>query len=509
MKNATDQLSPGDFPFTRGIHAGMYRTQLWTMRQYAGFGDAASTNARFKRLLDQGMMGLSLAFDLPTQIGMDSDAELALGEVGRVGVAIDSVEDMARVFEGIDTGAITTSMTINAPASVLLAMYLVMSEERGVEWAKLGGTVQNDILKEYVARGTYIFPPAPSLRLAIDIMGFCARHVPKWNPISVSGYHIREAGSTTAQEIAFTLGDGIEYLRAAIDRGLDGSHIARQMSFFFTCDSNFFEEIAKFRAARRMWAKIVRGRFGIQDERAQKLRFHCQTGGSTLTQQEPENNAIRVAYQAMAAILGGCQSLHTNGRDEALSLPSEDAVKLALRTQQILAHETGVTAEPDPLGGSPHVEGLTDRLEKEAGDILEWVDGLGGMAEAIACGAIRRAVAESAYVKQQQLDDLERKVIGVNFPAEIDRNGAEPPQDLFAVDESIEREQVARLVQFRGRRETGPLELALDDLRSAAEDETASLMEPIVEAVRRRATVGEICATLRGVFGEHRDAISL
>ncbi|MBI1783773.1 methylmalonyl-CoA mutase, partial [Candidatus Sumerlaeota bacterium] len=409
-------LQPGVYPFTRGIHAEMYKKRLWTMRQYAGFGDAAATNVRFRKLLETGVTGLSMAFDLPTQIGMDSDADLALGEVGRVGVAIDTVEDMGRVFEGIDTGVVTTSMTINAPASVLLAMYLVVSEERGVGWDKVGGTVQNDILKEYAARGTYIYPPAPSIRLIVDMMDFCAKHVPKWNTISVSGYHIREAGATAAQEIAFTLGDGIEYLGAAVRRGLDGAQIASQMSFFFSSDNNFFEEIAKFRAARRMWAKIVKERFGIADERAQKLRFHCQTGGSTLAQQEPENNAIRVAYQAMAAVLGGCQSLHTNGRDEAISLPSEAAARLALRTQQVLGYETHVTDEPDPLGGAPFIEGLTDKLEADAGEIMARVEKLGGMTEAIAQGAVRRMIAESAYRAAQEFDRLERKVIGVNFP---------------------------------------------------------------------------------------------
>lgn len=503
------ELKAGEFPFTRGIHAEMYTKRLWTMRQYAGFGDAAATNARFKKLLAEGGSGLSLAFDLPTQIGMDSDAELALGEVGRVGVAIDSVEDMARVFEGIDTGAITTSMTINAPASVLLAMYLVVSEERGVGWDKVGGTVQNDILKEYAARGTYIFPPAPSLRLAIDVMGFCAKHVPKWNPISVSGYHIREAGATAAQEIAFTLADGIEYLQAAVNRGLDGAAIARQMSFFFSADNNFFEEIAKYRAARRMWAGIVRDRFRIDDERAQKLRFHCQTGGSTLTQQEPDNNSIRVAYQAMAAVLGGCQSLHTNGKDEALSLPTEASARLAIRTQQIVAYETGVTAEPDPLGGAPFIESLTDRLEDEATEIIRWVEKLGGMAEAIAMGAVRRAIAESAYMRQKEFDSLDRKIIGVNFPKGSGANGAKDSGDIFQLDERTEKDQVARLQEYRLRRDQGAVDKSLAELRAAAIDEKAELMPRIIEAVRRRATIGEICNVLRGVWGEHRDNVSL
>ncbi len=505
----TSELSPGAYPFTRGIHPDMYRQRLWTMRQYAGFGDAAATNARFRQLLSQGMMGLSLAFDLPTQIGMDSDAELALGEVGRVGVAIDTVEDMARVFEGIDTGAITTSMTINAPASVLLAMYLVVSEERGVSWDKVGGTVQNDILKEYAARGTYIYPAGPSIRLTVDVMQFCVDRVPKWNPISVSGYHIREAGATAAQELALTLGDGIAYLKASVDRGLDGAKIARQMSFFFSSDNNFFEEIAKFRAARRMWAKIVKDRFGIGDDRAQKLRFHAQTGGSTLTQQEPENNAIRVAYQAMAAVLGGCQSLHTNGRDEAISLPSEAAAKLALRTQQILGYETHIADEPDPLGGAPYIENLTDKLEAEANEIISRIDKMGGMVEAVSCGAARRMIAESAYQHAQEFDRLDRKVIGVNFPKGSTANGSKEEIETFALDERIEADQVARLKEFRNRRDSAGAQKALDDLRQAARDEKASLMPPIVEAVRKRATLGEICDVLRGVFGEHRDNVSL
>lgn len=499
--------APGAYPFTRGIHADMYRSRLWTMRQYAGFGDAASTNARFKKLIQAGAMGLSMAFDLPTQIGLDSDAELSLGEVGRVGVAIDTVDDMARVFDGIDTGSVTTSMTINAPASVLLAMYLVVSEERGVSWDKVGGTIQNDVLKEYAARGTYIFPPAPSLRIITDIMQFCAERVPKWNTISVSGYHIREAGATAAQEIAFTLADGIEYLKAAIARGLDGATIASRMSFFFSADNDFFEEIGKFRAARRMWARIVKERFGIADPKAQMLRFHCQTGGSTLQQQEPENNAIRVAYQAMAAVLGGCQSLHTNGRDEAISLPSEEAARLALRTQQILGYETGVTAEPDPLGGAPYVEAITDRLEAEAEEIVARVDRMGGMAEAIAAGTVRRMIAESAYARQKQVDSLERKIIGVNWPKGV--GGASEPTEEFLLDDRVESEQVGRLKEFRARRDGARTKAALAALDAAARDEKVNLMESIVEAVRARATLGEICDTLREIFGEHRDNVSL
>lgn len=502
---------PGVFPFSRGIHAGMYTTRLWTMRQYAGFGDAASTNARFRQLLDRGMMGLSLAFDLPTQIGLDSDAELSLGEVGRVGVAIDTIDDMDRVFEGIDLGSVTTSMTINSSGAVLLAMYLVVAEEHGIPWDKVGGTIQNDILKEYAARGTYIYPPRPSLRLVADSMGYCAEKVPKWNPISVSGYHIREAGATAAQELAFTLGDGIEYLNGAIARGLDGAKIASRISFFFSCDSDFFEEIGKFRAARRIWAKIVADRFGIDDPRAQKLRFHCQTGGSTLAAQEPDNNIVRVAYQAMAAVLGGCQSLHTNGKDEALSLPSEASAKLALRTQQILGYETHVTDEPDPLGGSPYVEEVTDRLEREADELIEWVDGMGGMAEAIANGSIRRAIAESAYEHQKELESLERKIISVNYPEGVNQNGASQDEEIeiFQIEERIEREQVERLQAFRANRDAAKHQAALDALKAAAQDESVSLMAPIVEAVRARATVGEICNVMREVFGEHRDAVSL
>jgi methylmalonyl-CoA mutase N-terminal domain/subunit len=464
----------------------MYRARLWTMRQYAGFGDASATNARFRALLDRGMTGLSLAFDLPTQIGMDSDAELALGEVGRVGVAIDSVEDMARLFEGIDLGAVTTSMTINAPASVLLAMYLVVAEERGIGWERLGGTVQNDILKEYAARGTYIYPPEPSMRLTVDLMGFCAERVPKWNPISVSGYHIREAGATAAQEVAFTLGDAI----------------AGQMSFFFSSDADFFEEIAKFRAARRMWAFIVRDRFGIDDERAQKLRFHCQTAGSTLAQREPDNNVVRVAYQALAAVLGGCQSLHANGRDEALSLPTEASARLALATQQILARETGVTAEPDPLGGAPFVEAMTDRLESEAREIMEWVDRLGGMTEAIGAGAVRRAIAESAYARQREFDSGERKIVGVNYPPESratdDDDGApRTAAEVFKLDENLEAEQVRRLETFRAGRDAPAAQGALESLRAAAQDSCRRSSKPCANA-RRSARSATSCAPSSG-----------
>ena len=496
---ATDLGEAGKFPYTRGPQASMYRGKLWTMRQYAGFSTAAESNARYRYLLERGTTGLSVAFDLPTQIGMDSDDGRARGEVGKVGVAIDSIEDMEVLFDQIPLDRVSISMTINAPASILLSLLLVVAERRGVPWSKLSGTIQNDILKEYAARGTYIFPPAPSLRIVTDIFEFCAKEVPRWNTISISGYHIREAGSTAVQEVAFTLANGLQYVQAAVERGLDVDSFAPRVSFFFNAHNDFIEEVAKFRAARKLWAKLMAERYAPKDPRSLALRFHAQTAGSTLTAQQPENNVIRVAYQAMAAVLGGCQSLHTNGRDEALALPTEESAKIALRTQQILAHETGVVATADPLAGSYAVEALTLDIERAARELIEKIDTMGGALAAIESGFMQHEIGESAYKAQRALEEKEAVVVGVNDF--VDDQKATLP--IMVIDESVERDQVARLRAFRERR-AGGWQRALTALDEAAR-EGANLMPFLVDAVRSECTVGEIVATLKQTFGEHRD----
>ena len=497
------QPDPGQFPYTRGIYAHMYRDRLWTMRQYAGFASARETNERFRYLLAQGQMGLSVAFDLPTQLGLDSDDARAEGEIGKVGVAIDTVEDMAVLLAGIPLDRVSTSMTINAPASLLLLMYELVGERQGVPSNQLTGTIQNDILKEYAARGTYIFPPRPSMRLITDTFAYCHEHIPRWNTISISGYHIREAGSTAAQELAFTLADGIAYVEAALAASLKVDEFAPRLSFFFNAHSNFFEEIAKFRAARRMWARIMRDRFGARDDRSLQMRFHTQTAGSTLTSQQPLNNVVRTTIEAMAAVLGGTQSLHTNGYDEALSLPTSEAATLALRTQQIIAHESGIPEVADPLGGSYYVEALTDELEQEAQALLADVDSAGGAVRAIEEGLIQHAIAEAAWQTQQAIERGEQIVVGVNKFAAADEAGV----PVFYPSEAVAREQAARLAQTREQRESGAVASALDDVRHAAQG-SVNLLVPMREALRARATLGEICNVLREEWGEyHPDVV--
>jgi methylmalonyl-CoA mutase, N-terminal domain len=504
----SDLGDPGRFPFTRGVQPTMYRGRLWTMRQYAGFGTAAETNRRFRLLLDAGQTGLSVAFDLPTQMGIDSDSGRARGEVGRVGVAIDSVEDMHALFDAIPLDRVSTSMTINATAATLLAMYIVVAEERGVPRLKLSGTIQNDILKEYIARGTYIYPPVPSLALIAEIFRFCAADVPDWNPISISGYHIREAGATAVQELAFTFANAIEYVRRAIGAGLPVDLFAPRLSFFFAAHSDLFEEVAKFRAARRMYARIMRERFEASDAGA-RLRFHTQTGGVTLQAQQPFNNVVRVAMQALAAVLGGTQSLHTNGYDEALALPTAEAATLALRTQQIIAHETGVAATADPLGGSFYVEHLTTELEQRATELIARVDSLGGAAAAIEAGFFQDEIARSAYEFQMRVERGEAIIVGVNRFVEDTEPPAVPTPDYS----SLEAEQVKRLAEVRRRRDRTAVERALAAIGAAAdayaaEDRTdrAHLMPLIVDAVRARATVGEISDALAARWGVYRPA---
>ncbi|MBI5166304.1 MAG: methylmalonyl-CoA mutase family protein, partial [candidate division NC10 bacterium] len=468
---------PGDYPFTRGVQPTMYRGRLWTMRQYAGFGAAEETNRRFKYLLEQGQTGLSVAFDLPTQIGYDSDHPLVSGEVGKVGVAIDSLLDMESLFEGIPLDRVSTSMTINATAAILLAMYIALAEKQGVPEEKLSGTIQNDVLKEYVARGTYIFPPEPSVRLITDTFAYCAEHLPRFNAISVSGYHIREAGSTAVQEVAFTLADGIAYVEAAVKAGLDVDRFAGQLSFFFGAHNNFLEEIAKFRAARRLWARIMRERFQARDPRSWMLRFHTQTAGCTLTAQQPENNVVRVALQALAAVLGGTQSLHTNSRDEALALPTEDSVRLALRTQQIIAYESGAAETVDPLGGSYFLEALTNRIEEEARDYLDKIEGLGGMLRAIEAGYIQREIQEAAYRYQREIESKRRIVVGLNeFSME-----EEPSIPIFRVDPAVEAAQRAKLEKLRQERNERRVTGALERLEEAAQGQ-GNLLPLILEA---------------------------
>jgi methylmalonyl-CoA mutase, N-terminal domain len=491
---------PGIYPFTRGVQATMYRGRFWTMRQYAGFGTAEETNRRFHYLLEQGQTGLSVAFDLPTQMGHDSDAPAAFGEVGRVGVAIDTLADMETLLQGLPLDRVSTSMTINAPAAILLLMYQAVAEGQGVSPAKLSGTIQNDVLKEYEARGCFIFPPAASLRLTTDIFEYCRRQLPRWNTISISGYHIREAGSTAVQEVAFTLANGITYVQAAIDRGLDIDEFAPRLSFFFNAHNHLLEEVAKFRAARRLWASIMRDHFGARDPRSWLLRFHTQTAGCTLTAQQPENNAVRVAYQALAAVLGGTQSLHTNSRDEAFCLPSESAALLALRTQQILAEETGVTDTIDPLGGAYAIERLTDQIEEESRRLIAQMDALGGVLKAIESGFVQRAIHQSAYAYQRQVESGETVVVGVNrYGMETD---VADPQ--FRLDPELEQRQVAQLRAVRARRDPAAVAQTLAELEQAARGE-GNLMEPIYACVRAYAGVGEICDRLRAVFGAYRD----
>jgi methylmalonyl-CoA mutase N-terminal domain/subunit len=493
---------PGEKPFTRGPYPTMYRGRLWTMRQYAGFGTAEETNERFRYLIDNGSSGLSMAFDLPTQMGYDSDDAMAAGEVGKSGVAIDSLADMETVFDGIPLDEVSTSMTINAPASVLLAMYVAVGDQQGVDREELRGTIQNDILKEYVARNTFIFPPEPSMRVITDIFAFCAEEVPSFNTISISGYHIREAGSTAAQEIAFTLADGIEYVESAIEAGQDVDEFAPQLSFFFASYNNILEEVAKFRAARRLWARIMEERFGAEDPKSLQLKFHTQTAGSTLTAQQIENNVVRVAYQALAAVLGGTQSLHTNGKDEALSLPTEESVRTALRTQQILAHESGAADTIDPLAGSYYVESLTDELEAEAEALIDDVDERGGMRRAIEERWVQRQIQDVAFERQREIDEGERVIVGVN---EFETDEEPEEDDLAEVDEEDERRQVERLESVRESRDDAAVEEALDELQEACAGEE-NVMPYIVDAVKAYATTGEICDAMREVFGEHSSA---
>ena len=496
---------PGGFPFTRGVHPTMYRGRLWTMREYAGYSTAEESNRRYRYLLSEGSTGLSVAFDLPTQIGLDSDDPLSVGEVGKVGVAINTLADMEALFDGIPLDRVSTSMTINAPAAVLLAMYIAVAEKQGVEPAGLRGTIQNDILKEYIARGTYIFPPRPSLRLIDNTFEYCGRHLPHWNTISISGYHIREAGATAVQEVAFTIADAICYIQTALRAGLRVDDFAPRLAFFFAVHTDFFEEIAKFRAARRLYARIMKGRFGATAPESMMLRFHSQTGGVTLTAQQPENNVVRVALQALAAVLGGTQSLHTNGQDEALCLPSEESVKLALRTQEVIAHETGVVNTVDPLGGSFYVEHLTDAIEADARALIEQIDAMGGMVAAIESGFVRRLIDRESDRWCRQIEQKERIVVGVNAHADD-----QPVRmHLFEVGDEVRQREIDRLGQVKARRDSQAVSCALSGLRRAAEDETVNLMPPILEAVHAYATVGEICGVLREVFGEYRESVEL
>jgi methylmalonyl-CoA mutase N-terminal domain/subunit len=496
---ATQLGEPGVFPFTRGPYPSMYRGRLWTMRQYAGMGTAEDTNRRFRYLLEHGQTGLSVAFDLPTQMGLDSDHPRSEGEVGRTGVAIDSVEDMARLFDGIPLADVSTSMTINATAPILLLLYELVAEEQGIAAAGLSGTVQNDLLKEYAARGTYIYPPKPSMRLITDLFAYCNEHIPRWNTISISGYHMREAGATAAQEIAFTLADGVAYVQAAIDAGLEVDDFGPRLSFFFACHMNFFEEVAKFRAARRLWARIMRDRFHARDDRSMALRFHTQTGGATLTAQQPENNIVRTTLEALSAVLGGTQSLHTNAFDEALALPTERSATIALRTQQVLGYETGISEVADPLGGSYFVESLTDELELRATEYLDRIDGMGGAVAAIEAGFFQDEIHEAAFQIQRAIEDGDRVVVGVNrFQV-----GEAPPPELQRIgDEEVGR-QIARVRDLREARNRAAVERALGALADAAAG-TENVLPPMKEALRARATLGEVSDVLRRAFGEYR-----
>jgi methylmalonyl-CoA mutase N-terminal domain/subunit len=497
---------PGEYPFTRGVQPTMYRGRFWTMRQYAGYATAEESNARYKYLLEQGQTGLSVAFDLPTQIGYDADAPLAAGEVGKVGVSISSLDDMRALFDGIPLDKVSTSMTINAPAAILLAMYVAVGKEQGVASSQLRGTVQNDILKEYIARGTYIFPPRPSMRLVTDLFRYCAAEVPKWNTISISGYHIREAGSTAVQEVAFTLANGIAYVQAAIDTGLDVDVFAPRLSFFFNSHNDFLEEVAKFRAARRLWARVMRERFEAQNPRSWRLRFHTQTAGCTLTAQQPENNVVRVTLQALAAVLGGTQSLHTNSRDEALWLPTEESVRIALRTQQIIAHESGVANTIDPLSGSYVIEYLTDEIERQAVAYIEKIDGLGGTLASIEQGYIQQEIAEAAYRYQQEVDGQDRIIVGVNeFCTDEDVVSLE----RLLVDPAIEEQQRKRLTDLRARRDAARSSAALSRIEQAARSPGEPLMGHFIAAVEADCTLGEICDVLRQVWGEYRPRVNI
>ena len=493
---------PGQYPFTRGVQNTMYRGRFWTMRQYAGFGSAEDTNQRFRYLLEQGQTGLSVAFDLPTQIGYDSDHSLAMGEVGKVGVAIDSVHDMAVLFDHIPLDQVSTSMTINSPASVLTAMYLALADRAGIGFDQLRGTIQNDVLKEYVARGTYIFPPKPAMRITTNILEYCAKNMPQWNSISISGYHMREAGCTAVQEVAFTLSNGMAYVEAAQKAGLDVDVFAPRLSFFFNAHLDFLEEIAKFRAARRLWAKIMKERFNAKNPRSLMLRFHTQTAGCTLTAQQPYNNIIRVAWQALAAVLGGTQSLHTNSMDEALALPSEQSVQVALRTQQLIAHESGVADTADALGGSYYLEYLTESIEKRARDYITKIDRMGGSVTAIEKGYIQQEIQESAYRYQREIETSERVIVGVNkFQTK-----EEPPRGLLKVDPRVRELQIRKLAELKGSRDGKRVEGTLTELKKAAQGEV-NLMEPILNCVRALCTLGEICDILREVFGEYEPTV--
>ena len=495
---------PGEYPYTRGVQPTMYRGRFWTMRQYAGFATAEETNNRYKFLLEHGQTGLSVAFDLPTQIGYDSDHEMAMGEVGKVGVAIDSLRDMEILFDGIPLDKVSTSMTINAPASILLAMYMAVAEQEGVPPEKLRGTIQNDILKEYSSRGTYIFPPKPSMRIITDIFSYCAEKVPQWNTISISGYHIREAGSTAVQEVAFTLANGIAYVQAALDAGLDVDTFGPRLSFFFNSHLDFLEEVAKFRAARRLWARIMKERFGAKNPRSMMIRFHTQTAGCTLTAQQPPNNIVRVAFQALAAVLGGTQSLHTNSMDEALCLPSEEAVQIALRTQQLIAHESGVTDTADPLAGSYYVEELTREIDQRAEAYINKIDEMGGAPAAIEKGYIQREIQDSAYHYQREIEKEERVVVGVNrFQTE-----EEKPTNLLRVDPAVRISQIEKLEKVKSERDNEAVKKGLAQLKKAAEG-TGNLMPHIFDAVKAYATLGEICDVMREVFGEYQQVTTV
>ncbi|MBV8136848.1 MAG: methylmalonyl-CoA mutase family protein [Deltaproteobacteria bacterium] len=495
---------PGDYPFTRGVQPTMYRGRLWTMRQYAGFGTAEESNRRYRYLFEQGQTGLSVAFDLPTQMGRDADHPLASGEVGRVGVSICSLADMETLLEELPLDRISTSMTINATAAILLALYLVVAERRGVGWDKVNGTIQNDLLKEYIARGTYIYPPRGSMRIITDIFSFASKEVPNWNTISISGYHIREAGSTAAQELAFTLADGIAYVDAALKAGLTVDSFASRLSFFFNVHNNFFEEIAKFRAARRMWARIMKDRFGAQDERSMMMRFHAQTAGATLTAQQVDNNVVRVTLQALAAVLGGAQSLHTNSRDEALALPTESSVLLALRTQQLIAYESGVADTIDPMGGSYLIESLTQRLEQKASEYLSKIDDLGGAVAAIERGYLQREIQNAAYLYQREIETRERIIVGVNQFT----SGGDPPTDILKVNPELEEKQKRSVARVRAERDSAKAAQALKQVETAARD-GSNVMPTIVEAVRSWCTLGEIADAMRQVFGEYQPVNTL
>jgi methylmalonyl-CoA mutase, N-terminal domain len=495
---------PGSYPFTRGVQTTMYRGRHWTMRQYAGFASAEESNRRYKFLLEQGQTGLSVAFDLPTQIGYDSDHEMAMGEVGKVGVAIDSLKDMETLFNGIPLDQVSTSMTINAPAAILMAMYIAVAEKQGIDLKDLRGTIQNDILKEYSSRGTYIFPPKPSMRIVTDIFAYCSQNVPQWNTISISGYHIREAGSTAVQEVAFTLANGIAYVGAALQAGLPVDSFGPRLSFFFNAHLDFFEEVAKYRAARRLWAKIMKERFGAKDPRSLMIRFHTQTAGCTLTAQQPVNNVVRVAFQALAAVLGGTQSLHTNSMDEALCLPSEKAVQIALRTQQLIAYETGVVDTVDPLGGSYYLESLTDEIFERAQEYIRKIDEMGGAAAAIEKGYVQREIQDSAYRYQRDIESLGRVVVGLNR-FQVDE---EKPSNLLRVDPAVRMAQIDNLKRLKAERDNERVSRTLAALSKVAEG-GGNLMAPILDAVKAYATLGEICDSLRSVFGEYQQIKTL